>query len=49
MSEIQTLQAKAIQAERLARTQTDPVISARLLALAIEYKKRLHDLDSGLH
>ena len=49
MSEIQTLQAKAVQAERLARTQTDPVITARLLALASEYRERVHDLNASLH
>jgi hypothetical protein len=49
MSDIQTLQAKAMQAERLARTQTDPVITTRLLALASEYRERVRDLDDGLH
>jgi hypothetical protein len=49
MSEIQTLQAKANQAERLARSQTDSVILARLLALASEYRKRAQDLNSRLH
>ena len=45
----QTLQAKAIQAERLARTQTGPVITARLLALASECRERMHDLNTGPH
>ena len=49
MSEIQTLQAKAVQAERLARSQTDAVILARLLALANEYRKQAHDLNSRPH
>ena len=49
MSEMQSLQAKAIQAERLARTQTDPAISARLLALATEFKQRAHDLSARLN
>jgi hypothetical protein len=49
MSDIQTLQAKAIQAERLARTQTDAVISARLLALASEYSERVRELNAALH
>ena len=49
MSEVETLQEKAMQAERLARTQTDPVIAATLLALAIEYKEHVRNLNAALH
>lgn len=48
MSEVQLLQAKAAQAERLARAVTDPEMIERLFEIAREYKARAAALGAKL-